>query len=292
MFYIDYVGHFDELSMSLIHCFELIKEAYNHLVKEEANDEVASGIIADLESSVEYGKYLKRIAEDYLEELILQEINFHKTLEQLQENKIAIEDDTRKLKQDMAVKEMTYSSNEINLKLNKEKLQEAENEFTDAKRKFNTPKVTRGRYYGKVSPKLEKKMKTAKKNLDKQKTKVKSLENATSVAKWALSEAQNKIEELEAKIQAIQKQMDQKQKETDSVESSIVLLRESSFIWEEFVVAAGNPEERGRALKSVHDHIAMKKDYKILREDGTVTKTNSFVNAWAIIATSLKTKKE
>ena len=100
-----------------------------------------------------------------------------------------------------------------------------------------------------------------------------------------LSDTEAKVRQHESRIQEIQQNVDAKHREIGSVKSSIVLLRESTNFWELFTIAAENAEERAVSLKRVVDIAAEVKEYDILREDGTITKAKSFLEAWGVFTT-------
>lgn len=295
----------DGLSTSLIdmskHCIQAASEAYDLLVKKAPDEETAGAVTAHLESLIEDGKYLKKSAEGYLEDFMSQEENFQKSLQQLQGDKKALENEIEKSKQDMIGKEKTYSSKEAILRDNQQQLQQAQRDLTNADNEYQRArkkaKKKKKGLFGKVKKFLgltkdaENKAKRARHNLDRKRAELNSAEGAFSAAKQSLSEVQNKIKQIETKIQGIQLQVDQKHREIGSVKSSIVLLRKSTSIWEEFVEAAGSAEKRTKLLKSVVDHATKTEEYEILRKDGTVTKATSFIEAWAIIAANLKIDK-
>ena len=109
-------------------------------------------------------------------------------------------------------------------------------------------------------------------------------QRAVNSAEQAVAAVQVQIEQCEAKIQGVLQQIGTKHAEIGSVKNSIVLLRKSASFWSFFVVAAENAKERTANLKEFVDQAAEKKDYELLREDGTVTRADSFLAAWAMIA--------
>ena len=129
----------------------------------------------------------------------------------------------------------------------------------------------------------KKKVDRAKRNLARLDSELKAAQNAASSAKQAVAAVQTQIQQQDGKIRAVQQQIDKKHTETGSAKNSIILLRKSASFWSFFVVAAENAEERTANLKQFVDQAAEKKDYELLREDGTVTKANSFLAAWAMV---------
>ncbi len=280
------------------HCIEAAREAYDILVENGAPDEAGS-VIAHLETLAEDGKYLQKSAEGFLSKLLSQEEGLDQKMKQLQAEKQKLEMEiqaSRREKESVeknhSAKQSVLQDNEKQLQRVQQELQAAEDELHQAKKKakkkkkglFGKIKHGLGKLVGHVSS-AEKKVKGAKKNLERRRSKLQSVQKAASGAKKALSDVQTKIKQHESKIQATQQQVDAKHKEIGSVKSSIVLLRKSTNFWELFVVAAENAEERTTALKRVVDQAAEQKDYEILREDGTITKAKSFIEAWGIIAT-------
>ena len=281
------------------HCIQAAREAYDILMEEEADSDATSKVIAHLEALAEDGKYLQKVAEGFLSKLLSQEENLDKKLQQLQMEEQQFNKEIQAMNNEKENAEKTYSAKETTRKDNENQLQRAQtemqnadNELQHAKKKlkkkkkglFGKIKSALGKLVGHVSS-AEKRVKSAKKNLERRRNELNSAQSAANAAKKAASDIQNKINQVESKIQATQQQVNAKHKEIGSVKTSIVNLRESTSIWEFFVVAAENAEERTTALKHIVDIAAQEKDYEILRGDGTVTMATSFIKAWEIIAT-------
>lgn len=281
------------------HCIQAAREAYDLLNKKETDVSTTNEIIAHLETLAEDGKYLKKSAEGFISELEAKEKELDKTLQQLQQEKqqletsvIASKNEKANIEKDHSSKQSIFRDFENQLKRTQKELQDAENELHHAKKKlkkkkrglFGKLKSALGKLVGHVTS-AEKKVKRAKSNLDRRRSEIKSAQNAANAAEKAKKDVENKIKQQELKVQEIQKKADAKHKEIGSIKSSIVYLRDSTHFWELFIIAAENAEERTVALKRLVEMVSEAKDYDILREDGTITRAKSFIQAWEVFAT-------
>lgn len=281
------------------HCIEAAREAYYLMTEQGADEATASGVTTHLEALIEDGKYLQRSAKQFLNLLESEEDGLDKKMQQLQTDKgkfemeiEASEKEKSSIEGKLSAKKSVLKDNESIRQRAQKELQDAENELQRAKKKLKKKKKG---FFGKVKSAFkklagirdsaEKKVKSAKKNLERRVAELTSAQNAASKTQQELTAIQTKIEQLQSKIQGTQQQVNKKHADIGLIKSSIALLRKSVHFWELFVTAAQNAEERVAALKSIVDQASETKDYELLKEDGTITRAKSFIEAWEIIAT-------
>lgn len=280
------------------HCIDTARKAYDLLQQKKAKK--AEVITGHLEALIEDGKYLQESTKCFLKKLQSQEEDLDETLEQLQMEKGNLETEKGELLEKKASLESNLSSKSSILEDNDTRLKEAEKERKDAENELYRAKKKKkkGGIFKKAKRLVglvdgaKKRVDRAKRNLARLDSELKVAQNAACSAKQAVAAVQTQIQQQDGKILAVQQQIDEKHAEIGSTKNSVVLLRKSASFWSFFVVAAENAEERTANLKQFVDQAAEKKDYELLREDGTVTKADSFLAAWAMVANDHRIQEE
>ena len=281
------------------HCVQAARQAYAILSGGEADAAATVNVINHLETLAEDGKYLKRSAEHYLSKLETQEVDLDRMLQRLQNEKGGFEREMAAVMQtkgnaerDLSAKQAKLKDYQNQMETSQNEVTNAENELHHAKRKLKKKKKgilgkvksALGKLVGHVGS-AEKKVKSAKKTLARRQSEFTAAQSAANTAKQAFSKVEQNVRQHESRIQEVQQKVEAKHREIRSVKSSIVLLRESTHFWELFTVAAENAEERTASLQRIVDIAAEVREYDILKEDGTVTKTKSFLEAWVVFTT-------
>jgi chromosome segregation ATPase len=275
-------------------CIQVAREAYE-LIKDEADDaDTTSEVITHLEALTEDARHLQRSAEQFLSNFVSEEEDLATQLQLLQTEKNKFEIEIEASKREKGVIESRRSAKESVLRDNEHRLQQAQKEWQDAENELHRAKKklkkkSKG-IFGKIKKafgmldKHKKKVKRAQSNLDRQKSEFKSAQAVTDKAQQELSTVKDKIQQQDQNIQATQQQVNIIHDKIGVVRNSISLLRKSVHFWKLFVVASERAEGRTEALKTLFNQATEEGDYELLKEDGTITRANSFIEAWDMIA--------
>ena len=279
-------------------CIKAATVAYDLLQKKGADQATAKSVIEHLEALIEDGKFLLRSAEGFLQKLKFQSNDLDKTMQQLQTEKEELEREKEALTRRKESEERSHSSKNAVFRDNQSQQETAKKEKEDAKNQLQRAERERddqcdGLFEGLVcdiadlvghTSGAKRRLEEAERRFDRVQSELNAAQKAASSAKQTVAALQTNIQHYEASIRAKEQQINKKHAEISSVKGSILLLQKSVNFWRGFVVAAENAGERAAALKEVVDQAMEEGDYQLLREDGTVTKTKSFVEAWAMIA--------
>ena len=127
---------------------------------------------------------------------------------------------------------------------------------------------------------LEGKVKRAERNIQYKQADVDSANDDIRSTSSTLSNIQSEISNYRSRISSNKQQISNIHNRITSVVNSIAFQKEAADFWKMFTEAAERATERTERLQQIVDKAAKKKNFKILRSDGTITIAKTFVEAW------------
>ena len=287
-------------------CIEAAQTVFN-LITTQKEADVAVNRLSMLK---ETGRSLQDFAEDNKRELLSKEKQLNNELATLESQKYSYEsavsrltDEKRRAEGRLYSQRRLLADAEAELRRAEESLDHAKRELRRAKEKEKaamTTSVVTGVVVGLFTfgvggaavggalgagvaaliNELEGKVKRAQSNIQCKRADIDRANGEIRSTSSTLSNIEREITNNRSLIASNKKRISNIHDKITSVVNSIAFQKEAADFWKMFTEATERATERTERLRRIVDKAAKKKNFKILRSDGTITIAKTFVEAW------------
>ena len=287
-------------------CITAAKKAYDLIYTQKDAKEA----VQHLSSLQDVGRSLQKVAEENKEDLLSKEDKLQKDMSRLNTEKeqhelsvARLNDDKYRVETKLKTEERLLSEAENELRKAEERLDAAKSELRRAKEKekvVGVASVAGGIALGLVTfgigglvagsavgagvatliNNLEGKARNARHELSRRGDDLKNAKREVGETRDKLSNIQQELSYYKGKISDYERKVGAVHDEITVIRKTIAFQKESLHIWDLFTQATESATERTERLKKLVSKAAEKKNFQILRRDGSITIAESFVDAW------------